>query len=148
MTSMDPYQTYKFRVEVSGISDSSFHFTKCSSFSVTVGNQENRGAGSSQITRQIHRQTNYEPVTLSYGMTNSRDLWNWLLRAAEGKAERKNVTITFPSSDGSTSQAKYELINAWPQKWQGQELDASSNELAIAQLVLVYEQLNRLSGIG
>jgi len=40
----------------------------------------------------------------------------------------------------------WELINAWPQKWQGAELDAASNQLAIAQLTLVFDVLQRSRG--
>lgn len=143
---MDPYRAYNFRVKVSGIDDSQFHFTKCSAFSVTIENQEYREAGNNQVTRQIPTKVKYDPITLSYGVTDSRALWDWLMKAAEGKVERKNVTIFVLDNDGQTTMENWELINAWPQKWQGTELDAASNQLAIAQLTLVFDVLQRSRG--
>ena len=148
MTTIDPYRAYNFRVTVSGIKDACFAFTKCTAFSVTEGSQEYREAGRFQVTQQIPMQVKYEPITLSYGMTQSPVLVDWLMRAAEGKVERKNVTLTLLSSDGQSPREQYELINAWPQKWEATELDADSNELAIAQLTLVYEQLKRGPAAG
>jgi len=142
---VDPYRAYNFIVKVSGIDDAQFHFTKCSEFSVTVENMDYVEAGNELVTRQVPGRVKYEPITLSYGVTDSRELWNWLMEAASGKVERKNVTILIRDSDGSTIKQQWELLNAWPQKWQGGEMDAASSELAIAQLTLVYEQLDRKS---
>ncbi len=140
---VDPYRTYTFRVQVSGIDDGQFFFTKCSSFSVSVENKEHFEAGKTPLVRQIPNQVKYDPITLSYGVTNSRALWNWLTQAASGKMERKNVTIQIMNSNTNSIKEQWELINAWPQKWQGQEIDATHNEIAITELTLVYEQLSR-----
>lgn len=146
MTSMDPYRAYNFRVTISGINDAHIYFTKCTGFSVTVDNQEYREGGNFQVTHQVPERVKYDPITLSYGVTNSRALWDWLMQAATGKVQRKNVTITVLVNDGETVREHYDLINAWPQQWEGTELDAASNQLAIAQLTLVYEQLKRGTG--
>ena len=143
MADQDPYRAYTFRVKVSGMNDSQFHFTKCSALSVTIENKEYVEAGNELVTRQVPTRVKYEPITLSYGVTDSRDLWDWLMKAASGKVERKNVSIYIRDSDGATTRDHWELISAWPQKWQGWELDAAGSELAIAQLTLVYEQMKR-----
>lgn len=140
---VDPYRAYTFRVKVSGMNDSQFHFTKCSAFSVTVENKEYVEAGNELVTRQVPTRVKYEPITLSYGVTDSRDLWDWLMKAAAGKVERKNVSVFVRDSDGSSTKEHWELVAAWPQKWQGWEMDAASGDIAIAQLTLVYEQLKR-----
>lgn len=140
---IDPYRAYNFKVKVSGIDDGQFHFTKCSAISVTVQDTEYREAGNELVTRQVPTRVNYEPITLSYGVTDSRALWDWLMQAAAGKVERKNVSIFIQDSGGSTTKEQWDLVAAWPQKWQGWEMDASGGDLAIAQLTLVYEQLNR-----
>ena len=139
----DPYQLYTIRVKVSGIDDDQFYFTKCSPFSVTVGTNEYRNQENDPFTHNIPTQVKYDPITLSYGMTKSRALFDWLMKAAAGTVERKNVAIQIMSDDGSSTKELWELVNAWPQKWEGYEVDATSNEMAIAQLTLVYEQLNR-----
>ena len=139
---MDPYRAYSFRVKVSGDDDKQMYFMKCSSLNVTVENQEFREAGSNQIKHQIPSRASYEPITLSYGVTDSRELWQWLQKAAEGKAVRKNITITLCDNDGQTGRGTWELVNAWPQSWEYTELDASG-EMAIASLTLVFDELRR-----
>lgn len=143
---IDPYRAYTFKVKISGIDDGQFHFTKCSPISVTVENKEYVEAGNTKVTRQIPGRTKHEPITLSYGVTDSRSLWDWLMKAAEGKVERKNVSIFIMDSDDSTQKEHWQLLNAWPQKWQGWDMDAASGELAISQLTLVFEQLSRQRG--
>ena len=140
---MDPYRAYNFKVKISGIDDSQFHFTKCSSFKVTVENQEFREAGNNQVTQQIPTRVKYEPITLSYGVTDSRELWGWLKKAADGKAERKNVSVTVLDNDGQTKRDEWQLVNAWPQSWEYVELDAGGNELAIASMTLVFDEMKR-----
>ena len=140
----DPYQRYPVRVKVSGIENDQFYFTKCSAFSVTVVTNEFRSQENDRFAQNIPTPVKYDPVTLSYGLTDSRALLDWLTKAAAGTAERKNVAIQIMSDDGSSAKELWELVNAWPQQWEGYEVDAASNEMAIAQLTLVYEQLKRI----
>ena len=139
----DPYQRYPVRVKVSGIENDQFYFTKCSAFSVTVVANEFRSQENDRFAQNIPTPVKYDPVTLSYGLTDSRALLDWLTKAAAGTAERKNVAIQIMSDDGSSTKELWELVNAWPQQWQGAESDVTSGVLAIAQLTLVYDQLNR-----
>lgn len=139
---MDPHREHEFRVEVSGIDDSQFYFTKCSSLSVTSNQTEYREADNTQVMPQTLDKFQYDPITLSDGVTDSRGLWDWLIQAASGQVERKNVTIFLPSNDW-TAPVSWVLINAWPQKWQGTEWDPTSNQLAIAQLTLVFDDLRQ-----
>ena len=140
----DPYQAYPVRVRVSGIENDQFYFTKCSPFSLSVGTNEYRSQKNDPFAQNMPTQVKYDPVTLSYGVTESRALLDWLTKAAAGTVERKNVAIQIMSDDGSSAKELWELVNAWPQQWEGYEVDAASNEMAIAQLTLVYEQLKRI----
>lgn len=137
----DPYGNYNFRVSISQMPSEAFHFTKCSGVGVTIENQEYREAGNGQVTQQIPTRVKYDPIQLSYGYTDSTHLWEWLMRAAAGKVERKNVDIVLLDSDGKKELDKWTLVDAWPQKWQGAELDAASNQVAIATLTLVFNEL-------
>lgn len=138
--SNDPFRAYNFKVTVSGI-NGEFLFTKCSALTGTDDALTFREAGAGHTVQQLPTAVRHEPVTLSYGITESRDLWNWLMNAAAGKVARKTVTIHLQTD--SSSPARWELVNAWPQKWQGAELDAASGQTAIASLTLVFEALQR-----
>lgn len=131
---------YRFRVHVSGIDDGDFYFTKCNALSVSTDDHESRHDG----PRQIPAGVTVDPVSLSYGVTGSRTLWDWLMRAADGKIDRRNVTIFVLDVDGPTPNAGWELTNAWPQSWQGFQLDDSSSQVAIDKLTFVYDALRRV----
>ena len=84
----------------------------------------------------------YGPVTLRYGVTESTDLWKWFVTSAEGKGDRKPVSIVLMDIDGVTEKMRWNLLNAWPSEWRGAPLDALGKEAAIESLTLVYEELN------
>jgi phage tail-like protein len=83
----------------------------------------------------------YADVTLEYGLTDSKDMWNWMVASIEGRVERINVSVIMLKPDGVTEAFRWDLMNAWPAQWTGAVLDALSHEVAIASLTLVYESL-------
>ena len=80
---------------------------------------------------------------MRYGLTTSRELWDWLQTAAQGRVERKNVSLLMLDSEGTTEVMRWNLIDAWPSEWRGASLDALSREIAIESLTLVYDTLER-----
>ena len=85
----------------------------------------------------------YADVTMRYGLSSSRELWDWFLTAVQGTVERKNVSILMLDSDGVQEVMRWNLLNAWPAEWRGASLDALSHEAAIESLTLVFESLER-----
>ena len=137
----DPYRAYNFKLLIEGVTEG--HFTEVSGLGVRVEAIQYREAGNAQIVRRIPGQVTYGPVTLRYGLTNSRELWDWLLTAVQGRVERKNPSILMLDSEGVTEIMRWNLTNAWPSEWQGAPLDALSHEIAIESLTLVYESIER-----
>ena len=85
----------------------------------------------------------YAAVTLRYGLTNSRELWDWLMQAIQGNVERKNVSIIMLDSEGNNEVTRWNLNDSWPSEWRGAPLDAMSREIAIENLTLVFDTLER-----
>jgi phage tail-like protein len=141
MSENDPYRAYNFKLDISGVADG--HFTQCSGLGVKVEPIRYREAGDNYVVRHIPGPVEYKAVTLRYGLTASRDLWNWLMTAVQGQVERKNASIVMVDSDGITEVMRWNLVDAWPSEWQGAPLDALNNEIAIESLTLVYDALER-----
>ncbi|MCB0182953.1 MAG: phage tail protein, partial [Caldilineaceae bacterium] len=108
----DPYRAYNFKLDINGLTEG--HFTECSGLGVKIEPIKYREAGNSQIVRHIPGPVDYAAVTLRYGLTNSRELWDWLMTAVQGKVERKNVSILILDSDGVNEVMRWNLIDAWP----------------------------------
>lgn len=137
----DPYRSYNFKLDINGISEG--HFTECSGLSVKVESIPYREAGANQIVRKIPGPVDYATVTLKYGVTSSRELWDWLLTAVNGKVERKNVSIILLDSEGTSEVMRWNLHDAWPSEWQGAGLNTTDRAIAIDSLTLVFDSLER-----
>lgn len=138
---VDPYRAYNFKLDIGGVTDA--HFTECSGLGVKVTPIAYREAGNNQVVRHIPGPVEYAAVTLRYGLTSSRALWDWLLTAVQGRVERKNVSIIMVDSEGANEVMRWNLVDAWPSAWRGAPLDAMSREIAIEDLTLVFDVLER-----
>ena len=143
MPAVDPYRAYNFKLEIQGVVEG--HFTECDGLSVKVHSLAYREGGASQVTRRLPGPVEYSDVTLRYGLTASRELWDWFMSAVKGTVERKNVSIVMLGSDGVTEVVRWNLVNAWVSEWRGARLDAFGQDVAIETLVMVFETLDRVA---
>ncbi len=106
---------------------------------------EYREAGNNQVVRKLPGQVHYGEITFRYGLTDSKELWDWLMASAKGKVERRNVSIIMLGPDGADTSPglQWNLIQAWPCEWRGAKLDALGREAAIESLTLAYDTLDR-----
>ena len=137
----DPYRAYNFKLDIAGVTEG--HFTEISGLGVKVEVIPYREAGNNQVVRHIPGQVSYQPVILRYGLTNSRELWDWLTKAMSGRVERRNVSVIMLDSDGSREVIRWNLVDAWPSEWIGANLNALGREMAIESLTLVFDSMER-----
>lgn len=140
---VDPFRGYNFKLEIQGVTEG--HFTDCTDMCVEVGVLAYREGGTSAITRKLPGQVEYADVTLSYGVTVSQQLWEWLMSAVQGTVQRKNVSVVLLDPDGVTEVLRWDLIDAWPCRWRGAPLDALSRQIAIESLTLAVETVQRVT---
>ncbi|MEX2382155.1 MAG: phage tail protein [Opitutales bacterium] len=137
----DPYRAYNFKLLIQGVTEG--HFTECTGLGLQVKMIKYREAGNNQVVHCVPSQVTYDEVTLRYGLTDSKDLWDWMLAIVKGLSERKNVSILMLDSEGANEVLRWDLINALPCAWSGAPLQALSHEVAIESLTLAFEQLER-----
>ncbi|MEW5986123.1 MAG: phage tail protein [Chloroflexota bacterium] len=140
-TTTDPFRAYNFKLDIAGVTEG--HFTECTGLGVKVESIRYREAGNNQVVRHVPGPVDYASVTLRYGLTSSRELWEWLLTGVRGRVERKNVSIIMLDSEGSNEVTRWNLTDAWPSEWRGAPLDALNREIAIESLTLVFDSLER-----
>lgn len=97
----------------------------------------------------IPGQTNYEPITLSQGVTKDLAFWDWWTNVTKGKKCRANATITayghITEENGSAAAAKWDLENVWPLAISGFNFDLDSGNAFIAEITLAAESIERIS---
>jgi phage tail-like protein len=137
----DPFRAFNFKMEVQGVTEG--HFTEVSGLGAKVTPISYREAGNSQVVHYVPGRVEYSEITLRYGLTRSRELYDWFMSGVKGKVIRKNLSIVLLDSDGATEVTRWNLVNAWATEWHGSLLDAHSQEVAIESLTLVCESIDR-----
>jgi phage tail-like protein len=138
----EPFRNYNFKLCFTPDVPEG-HFTEFSGIRVDIPPIMVREGGLQQVIHQLPGHPVYAPVTLRGGLTQSRDLWDWMLKAASGNVERRTVAIALLAPDGIEEKVCWTLHDAWPCSWQTPRLDAMSNMIAIETLELAYETLER-----
>lgn len=137
----DPFGNYNFLVEIDGISRAAFQ--EVSGFDSTIDVIEHREGGENTTLRKLPGMTKYSNITLKWGITDDMDLYTWHRQAVQGQLERKNGSIVLLGRDGQEV-ARWNFIRAWPTKYDGPDLNAEGNDVAIEMLELAHEGLERV----
>ncbi|NUR28783.1 MAG: phage tail protein [Catenulispora sp.] len=140
---VDPYRAYNFKLLINNVTNG--HFTEVSGLEINIRKLDYREAGNDRI-RAIPGQVEYSPITLHFGVTASRELWDWVSSAAKGTVNRRNISIVLLDAAGTAEVLRWNVINAWPMQWRGAHLNTLAHEIAIESITLAYEGLELESG--
>ena len=137
----DPYRNFNFVVEIGGITQAGF--SDCSGFGASTDPIEYREGGENTHSRKLPGQTKYPNIVLKWGLTDSRELWNWYQDVIRGKIQRLNGRIVVRDLDGVTEKVSWNFFDAWPTKWDGPDFSAKGNDVAIETLELAVDRVER-----
>ena len=135
----DPYTCGNFRVEIQGLTPTSF--SEVRGLEVSIDVVEYRSGDAKVNTEQkISGSYKVTDVTLKRGLTGDLSLWNWINGATNGTVSRADVQIMLLDQTDNPVLA-WRLRNAWPCKWSGPVLNAGCSDVALEELVLCHEGL-------
>ena len=135
---------YKFQIECDKLTDT--RFQKCGQIEREIEVVEINEGGSLYALKDAGR-LKFSTVSLTRGLTaGNNDLETWFNSAAAagddiggiGDSYKANVDIVNLKRDNSPG-LRWRLFNAWPSKLTVGEWDASSSEIAVAELELSYD---------
>jgi phage tail-like protein len=148
---LDPYKNFKFQVKfgseyVAGIN-------KVSALKRTTEVIKHRHGGSPNTPFLAPGRTEFAPITMEHGLTQSHvfEAWAakvWQIRAGLGGEVsladfRKELTLEHLNEAGQTVY-RYYIYNAWVSEYQAMpDLDANQNAVAIEYLKIEYEGFDR-----
>ena len=136
----DPYKNFRFLVEIDGIVQAGF--TDVSGFGSNVEVIEYREGGDTATVRKLPGKVSYPDITLKWGITDSRELYDWHRAAVNGAIERKNGSIIL-LDDTAQEKLRWNFFGAWPSKWDGADFSAKGNDVAIDTLTVSCERVER-----
>jgi phage tail-like protein len=136
----DPYKNFRFLVEIDGIVQAGF--SDVSGFGSSVQVIEYREGGDAANVHKLPGQVTYSDLTLKWGITDSRELYDWHRAAVNGTIQRKNGSIIL-LDDTAQEKVRWNFFGAWPSKWDGADFSAKGNDVAIDTLTVSCERVER-----
>jgi phage tail-like protein len=138
----DPFPAYNFLVELEGIAQASFaECTGLGSTTEVIPQREGGDLGEQKLPGR----TTYTDITLKWGLTGSRLLWDWRQQVVDGDiaGARRNGSLVVYDLANSTEVARWNFLRAWPSQYTLASYTAKGNDIAIDTLVLAHERLTR-----
>lgn len=140
---VDPYRNFRFRVEINGINQAGFN--ECTFGDTSIEPVEYREGTDPTHPRKLSGQTKYGDVTLKWGLTDNKDLYDWFITVVEKGAisKRKNISIILVDEEGN-DKSRWNLENCWPKKFDPTDFNAKGNDVAIETLEITTESYRRV----
>ena len=137
---VDPYRNFNFLVEIDGIVQAGF--SDCSGFGSSNDPIEYREGGENTTVRKLPGMTKHTNITLKWGLTDSKELYQWFREIVAGKVDRKNGSIVVLDLDGK-EKVRWNFFQGWPTKWDGPDFSAKGTDVAIETLEIAHEGIER-----
>lgn len=132
----DPLQMFRFRVSMPGL-PAGMGFQKVSGLTREIGVVEYDEGGYSHTHKLTGKEQGGE-VTLEKGMFANTDLEDIYKRSLNRPDYRTTVIIEQLDKFGKVARS-WTLAEAWVSKWEGSELDATSEDVAIESITIQFE---------
>jgi len=142
MARVDPYKNFRFLVQIDGIAQAGS--SECSGFGSEVEVIEYREGGEPTAVRKLPGRAKFPNITLKWGVSASRELYDWHRAVLQGQIQRKTGVIILLDDSGAQA-VRWVFTNAWPSKWEGPDLCAKGNDVAIETLVITCESIELVS---
>ena len=136
----DPYLNFRFKLEIEGIVQGGF--SECTGLASKIAVVQYREGGDVSSVRKLPGQADYPDITLKWGLTDSSELYEWHLNVIQGNIVRKNCSIIILGSD-QEEKVRWNLYDAWPNAWTGPALNAKGSDVAIEQMTITCERVER-----
>jgi phage tail-like protein len=136
----DPLRNFRFRVEIDG---EEYGFSEVTGGDITLDAIDYRNGNEPIFVRKLPGLTKFGNVTMKWGITDSTKLHDWHREIVEGNVTRKPVTVTVLNERGEDA-ARYEILEAWPCKYDPIDLNAKGNDVGIETLELCNEGVKRV----
>jgi phage tail-like protein len=134
----------RWYLEVDGITEGIFREVTGLDSETEVIEHRVTGKGGNIVVHKVPGALKWPNIVLRRGITDDKRLHDWRKQIENGgiEANRKNGAVTLYAPDGKIV-SKYTFKKAWPCKFKGPALDSTKNEIAIEELELAHEGLER-----
>jgi phage tail-like protein len=136
----DPFPAFRFTVTFDDLPPAGF--SECGGLQMETEVHDLPEGGVNSHTWKFATRSKQVNLTLKRGIVN-KVLWDWYHDITIGKMKFRNATIAVLDTSGATRLMEFQVLQAFPVKWVGPELNAAQNNLAIEALELAHQGLER-----
>ena len=135
--------TFSFHVELDGVDIGSFK--EASGVDSETEIIEHKEVVDGKLTiRKVPGAMKWADIVLKRGIDQSLALWEWRKQVEEGEIEdgRRDGSIIIYDSQYNEV-ARWNFRAGWPSKWKGADLNAGDNQVAVEEITITHEGLER-----
>jgi phage tail-like protein len=139
-TGRDVYSSYRFWVEIDGLTEGAF--SECTGLQVETEVFEWEEGGLNQFKYRLPGRMKFTNLTLKRGIATA-DLWKWYAEGSAGKIQRRTLSIVLYGYEGRP-EIRWNVTDALPVKWVGPALKTGANEAAVESIELLHHGFTRV----
>jgi phage tail-like protein len=139
----DPVGELRFKVDVPGYNVG--RFRECTGLAAEIEVKDYNEGGVNDRVHKLPTRMKYPNLVLKRGVTYEDALLRWLWKT-QRETQRIAVTVSLIGPDGEDVRS-WSFQDAFPIKWTGPNLNASSNQIATEALEIVHGGLQMGAGV-
>ena len=136
----DPIPAFRFEISLGDLRVAGF--SEVGGLSLELEPQEYAEGGINTHLHKFPGRTKQTNITLKRGIVD-RKMWDWFYDFTIGKVKFRDVSIRLRDPSGGQVVMEWQIVDAFPVKWSGPELNATQNSVAVESLELAHEGLKR-----
>jgi phage tail-like protein len=140
----DALTTFSFHVELDGVDLGAFKEASGVESETEVIEYKEATEGGKMVIRKVPGAMKWSDITLKRRIDATAALWEWRKEVEEGdidKARRTGSIVLYDSRN--TEVARWNFRDGWPSKWKGADLNAGDDGVAVEEITITHEGLER-----
>lgn len=140
----DALTTFSFHVELDGVDIGAFKEASGIESETEIIEYKEATEKGKMIIRKVPGAMKWSDITLKKRIDASTELWDWRRQVEEGDidgARRTGSIVLYDSRHDEV--ARWNFESAWPSKWKGADLDAGEDQVAVEEITITHERLER-----
>ena len=144
MAERDPLIGAHFALDVDGVVSAFFKEASGFNNSSEVVTHQAVDAQGRTVIQKIPGTLTWDDITLRRGITDDRGLWDWRQKVIDGLVgeARANGSVIMYNSK-SEEVARFNFANGWPSGWKGPDVNSEDQSVAIEEITITHEGLER-----
>jgi len=140
----DLLTTFSFHVELDGIDIGAFKEASGVDSETEIVEYKETTKDGKMLIRKLPGAMKWSDITLKKRIDSKKDLWDWRKEVEQGDIDsaRRNGSIVLYDSTAKEV-ARWNFMNGWPSKWKGADLNAGENAVAVEEITITHEGMER-----